>query len=92
MGLSLTLRRDDAHERSWFGTHLKQRVWVWLKKPVPMKGIQGFRYVSDQDLLGGTSIRKQLNDAEKDGRDHVNTPWDCLKSSLAPRGRTGTRP
>jgi len=36
---------DGAHERLWKGTHLKQRKWVWLKKPVPFRGFQGFRYV-----------------------------------------------
>jgi len=35
---------DEAHERWWKGTHLKQREWVWLKKPVPFCGFQGFRY------------------------------------------------
>ena len=28
------------------GTHLKQRKWVWLKKPIPFKGFQGFRYIN----------------------------------------------
>jgi hypothetical protein len=49
---------DDAHERGWKGTHLKQRQWVWLKKPVPFRGFQGFRYVDK--ALG---LREKLRDA-----------------------------
>lgn len=45
-------------EISWTGTHLKQREWVWLKKPVPFSGFQGLRYVKDE-------LAKQLMDAEK---------------------------
>lgn len=41
---------DDAHDCAWNGTHLKQKEWVWLKKPVPMRGFQGFRYVRDGPL------------------------------------------
>ena len=42
-----------------YGTHLKQRIWVWLEKPVPIKGFQGFHYVTDQ-------IREQFDDAERE--------------------------
>jgi len=36
----------EATGRLYNGTHLKQRKWVWLKKPIPFKGFQGFRYVN----------------------------------------------
>ena len=28
------------------GTHLKQRKWVCLEKPIPFRGFQGFRYIN----------------------------------------------
>ena len=42
---------DDTHERWWNGTNLKQRIWVWLKKPIPFRGFQGFRYINKIDGL-----------------------------------------
>jgi hypothetical protein len=35
----------EATNKVYSGTHLKQRKWVWLKKPIPYRGFQGFRYV-----------------------------------------------
>jgi hypothetical protein len=52
---------DDAHERTWAGTHLKQRKWVWLRQPVAFRGFQGFRYV---DKIPG--LREKLNANEFD--------------------------
>ena len=36
----------EATGKIYYGTHLKQRKWVWLKNPIPFKGFQGFRYVN----------------------------------------------
>lgn len=35
----------EATEKIYEGTHLKQRKWIPLSKPIPFKGFQGFRYV-----------------------------------------------
>jgi len=55
---------DDMHERNWRGTHLKQRVWVPLKVPIPYRGFQGFRYV---DRVVG--LRAKLKAVEGTGRE-----------------------
>uniref|UniRef100_A0A6M3KZ09 Uncharacterized protein n=1 Tax=viral metagenome TaxID=1070528 RepID=A0A6M3KZ09_9ZZZZ len=50
----------ESAGRFYNGIHLKQRKWVWLKKPIPFKGFQGFRYVNRlpelQKKLGVVSI------------------------------------
>lgn len=50
---------DDAHDMTWTGWHVKQRTWVPLKVPVPMKGFQGMRYVDRVD-----GLRAKLQTAE----------------------------
>lgn len=41
----------EATGKIYSGTHLKQRKWVRLKKPIPFRGFQGFRYVDRIDEL-----------------------------------------
>lgn len=41
----------EATGKTYRGTHLKQRKWVPLKKPIPFRGFQGFRYVDRIDGL-----------------------------------------
>jgi len=49
----------EATEKVYKGTHLKQRKWIPLSKPVPFKGFQGFRYV---DRI--PKLRERLKQAE----------------------------
>jgi hypothetical protein len=49
----------EASGKDYHGTHLKQHKWVALKKRIPFRGFQGFRYVDTQP-----GLRVQLNNAE----------------------------
>lgn len=41
----------EATGKIYCGTHLKQRKWIPLKKPIPFRGFQGFRYIARIDGL-----------------------------------------
>lgn len=52
----------EATGKLYYGTHLKQRKWIWLKRLIPQKGFQGFRYV---DRIPG--LREKLLGTETSG-------------------------
>ena len=49
----------EATGKIYEGTHLKQRKWVPLQKPVPFSGFQGFRYIARIP-----DLREKLSEAE----------------------------
>lgn len=51
----------EATGKVYEGTHLKQRKWFPLKKPVPFSGFQGFRYI---DKISGLRVKLEATEKE----------------------------